>query len=260
MPKLIYTANRVRIETPFSRPFVDALKAAVPGGYRNWQAYDKSWVVYQPYVAEARRLVKTYYSGVEEQGYAEFTAQEEEREQARQRAEQEARERASNYSRRGFYQGNFGRQEQETRRLLGWEEDEARGRRRAKYSDGTFGPWIDDPNVREQARRREEHNQRNQRHRQDAGDDFSDFFGRRRAGGSSSGSGGSSGSSGSYSTSDPYATLYVLPSAPEHVIRAAYKALAIALHPDRNRAADATEQMQRVNAAFDAVKRAKGWS
>ena len=46
---------------------------------------------------------------------------------------------------------------------------------------------------------------------------------------------------------DPYATLYLLPTAPAAVIKAAYKALAVLNHPDKG---GDTEAMQRINAAF----------
>lgn len=54
-------------------------------------------------------------------------------------------------------------------------------------------------------------------------------------------------------------TLYLTPEAPEQVVKAAYKALAILLHPDRSSDPNATRQMQNVNAAYDRIKKAKGW-
>jgi hypothetical protein len=46
---------------------------------------------------------------------------------------------------------------------------------------------------------------------------------------------------------DPYKTLHLLPSAPPEVVKAAYKALAMKLHPDHG---GDTEAMQRINAAY----------
>ncbi len=46
---------------------------------------------------------------------------------------------------------------------------------------------------------------------------------------------------------DPYQTLHLLPSAPPEVVKAAYKALAMKLHPDHG---GDTEAMQRINDAY----------
>ena len=46
---------------------------------------------------------------------------------------------------------------------------------------------------------------------------------------------------------DPYKTLHLLPSAPPEVVKAAYKALAMKLHPDHGGDTDA---MQRINDAY----------
>ncbi len=47
---------------------------------------------------------------------------------------------------------------------------------------------------------------------------------------------------------DPFATLHLLPTAPPEVIRAAYKALAVKLHPDKP--TGDTQAMQRLNQAY----------
>lgn len=49
----------------------------------------------------------------------------------------------------------------------------------------------------------------------------------------------------------PYAVLYLLPSAPPEVVKAAYRALSLSLHPDRG---GDTAAMQRVNAAYDQIR------
>lgn len=50
-----------------------------------------------------------------------------------------------------------------------------------------------------------------------------------------------------------YAALGVAPNAPASVIRAAFRALAMELHPDRNKAADATKHFQTIQRAFDVL-------
>lgn len=50
--------------------------------------------------------------------------------------------------------------------------------------------------------------------------------------------------------SEAYAALHVAPDAPEAVVRAAHRALAFALHPDRG---GSTARMQTVNAALDTI-------
>lgn len=51
---------------------------------------------------------------------------------------------------------------------------------------------------------------------------------------------------------DPYAVLHLRESAPEVVIRAAYRALALICHPDRG--GDA-EEMRRINLAYETLER-----
>ncbi len=46
---------------------------------------------------------------------------------------------------------------------------------------------------------------------------------------------------------DPYTALHLLPSAPPEVIKAAYRALAVKLHPDHG---GNEEEMKRINAAY----------
>jgi curved DNA-binding protein CbpA len=61
-------------------------------------------------------------------------------------------------------------------------------------------------------------------------------------------------------TFDPYATLQVLPTADPEVINAAFKALALKYHPDRDATRRAAEKMAELNKAFailrDAAARA----
>lgn len=70
---------------------------------------------------------------------------------------------------------------------------------------------------------------------------------------------GSGNTSQTSSGGSDHQTLYLTPEAPESVVKAAYKALAILLHPDRSSDPNATRQMQNVNAAYDRIKKAKGW-
>jgi len=51
---------------------------------------------------------------------------------------------------------------------------------------------------------------------------------------------------------DPYATLYLLPTAPWEVVRAAYKALAVSCHPDHG---GSTEAFQRINSAYQELEK-----
>lgn len=51
-----------------------------------------------------------------------------------------------------------------------------------------------------------------------------------------------------------FTVLHLLPSAPPEVVDAAYRAMAKIFHPD---AGGATNDMQRINAAYDAIKQNK---
>ena len=61
-------------------------------------------------------------------------------------------------------------------------------------------------------------------------------------------------------TFDPYAVLQVLPSADQEVVNAAFKALALKYHPDRDATRRAAEKMAELNRAYailrDATARA----
>lgn len=57
-----------------------------------------------------------------------------------------------------------------------------------------------------------------------------------------------------------YRKLFVQSDAPQVVVDASYKALARFYHPDLNRGKDTTADMQAVNAAYDQIKREKGWN
>lgn len=191
MAKLIYFENRVWIETPYAKPFVDALKINIPNSYRTWQPYDKVWIVYAPYIERARELVKTYFSPVTEENVEAF-------EQAEQRQKEQERQRA-----------------------------EERERRQREYD--TDGFWSQFGSHRNRYGNQDTHRTHQNR-------------------------------SGATNTptpdSDPYATLFVVRSAPREVIDAAYRALSRMQHPDLG---GTTEQMQRLNGAKDAIYRQKGW-
>lgn len=70
---------------------------------------------------------------------------------------------------------------------------------------------------------------------------------------------GSYNASGGATTGGDHQTLYLTHDAPESVVKAAYKALAILYHPDRSTDPAATRKMQDVNAAYDRIKKVKGW-
>lgn len=60
-------------------------------------------------------------------------------------------------------------------------------------------------------------------------------------------------------TMDPYTILGVSPDASEEEVRAAYRRKAQEHHPDATHA-KTDEQMMMINAAYEAIKRFKGWS
>lgn len=114
MPRLTYHSNRVIIETPYAQPFVDALKQAVEHGYRNWNQHNKTWIVYTPFVSEARRLVKTYYHNVEEINLEAYESAERARAD-RERQEQEQAEQRRQQYRQDYRYGPFGGQDRRER-------------------------------------------------------------------------------------------------------------------------------------------------
>ena len=54
-----------------------------------------------------------------------------------------------------------------------------------------------------------------------------------------------------------YRTLFILPGAPQELVKAAYRCLALLYHPDRSSARDATERMKAINAAFERLTRTR---
>jgi curved DNA-binding protein CbpA len=53
---------------------------------------------------------------------------------------------------------------------------------------------------------------------------------------------------------DPYATLQVLPDAEQEVVHAAFKALALKYHPDRDATRRAAEKMAELNRAYSVLR------
>src|SRR2546425_3088632 len=53
---------------------------------------------------------------------------------------------------------------------------------------------------------------------------------------------------------DPYRVLQVAPHAEQEVIQAAYRALVLKYHPDRDRTAYAQRRMLRINAAYSVLR------
>jgi curved DNA-binding protein CbpA len=53
---------------------------------------------------------------------------------------------------------------------------------------------------------------------------------------------------------DPYATLQVLPDAEQEVVHAAFKALALKYHPDRDATRRAAEKMAELNRAYSILR------
>lgn len=58
-------------------------------------------------------------------------------------------------------------------------------------------------------------------------------------------------------TNPPWSIFYLTPDAPEWMARAAYRAASQAHHPDRG---GNVEDMKKVNAAWDEIKKLKGWT
>lgn len=61
-----------------------------------------------------------------------------------------------------------------------------------------------------------------------------------------------------YGTADMHATLFLRKEAPDDVVKAVYRILAVKYHPDRNKDEDTTLKMQELNAAYDKIKKARG--
>ena len=57
---------------------------------------------------------------------------------------------------------------------------------------------------------------------------------------------------------DPYAVLQVLPSADQEVVHAAFKALALKYHPDRDATRRAAEKMAELNRAYAMLRDERG--
>lgn len=56
----------VRLLTPYSSDFIDALKQAVPFRSLHWDREAKSWIVKQPYVEAALDVASDYYDSLTE--------------------------------------------------------------------------------------------------------------------------------------------------------------------------------------------------
>ena len=52
-----------------------------------------------------------------------------------------------------------------------------------------------------------------------------------------------------------YGTLFLLPSAPDELVKSAYRLLSMSYHPDRG---GTTEQMSKLNSAYDEIKKERG--
>jgi len=55
------------------------------------------------------------------------------------------------------------------------------------------------------------------------------------------------------SNADDFATLYLLPSVPIELVKAAYRTLAKLHHPDMSNSPNATEKMKELNRAYEAI-------
>jgi len=192
MATLTYEKHRVLIAVNYQEQFVEALKHAIPSGYRSWESTTKIWTVYNPYMREARRLVFLYYAKPREIN-------------------------AENLE--------FAEQAQKAR-----EEQTRRSNERQSYEDLRKSA--------EDFQRRYGHAYNRQQERK-----YDESTGTQASGNSSQAW---------------YAALYVTPNAPIEVINAAYKALARLHHPDAP--SGDTKTMQRINDAYNALRKLKGIS
>jgi curved DNA-binding protein CbpA len=112
MSKIHYRQASARIEVPYAEPFVDALKSFIPAGFRNYQPHDHAWIIYTPFVAEARRLAFLYFPDLQEIDKSVFDQTEQERRQ--REAEAEARRKEQERARQDAYTsgGQWRRREQ----------------------------------------------------------------------------------------------------------------------------------------------------
>lgn len=56
----------IRCTFPYSKPLIDAIKSAVPAGYRQYDPDDHSWTIERPYVGSVVRLMFAFHPGAEE--------------------------------------------------------------------------------------------------------------------------------------------------------------------------------------------------
>ena len=53
----------------------------------------------------------------------------------------------------------------------------------------------------------------------------------------------------------PYATMFLLPGAPQELVKSAYRLLSFAWHPDKG---GTTEQMSKLNLAYETIRKERG--
>jgi hypothetical protein len=95
--------------------------------------------------------------------------------------------------------------------------------------------------------------------RQSSGNPFEDLFNNTRSSSSTNANPDTADP-----TKDPYTVLYLLPSAPQQVVKQVYKALGRLYHPDfaketGKNEAESVEAMKRVNLAYESIVKMKGW-
>ena len=128
MAAITYEKHRAVLEVPYNQAFVDALKLAVPSGYRSWQDTSRQWIIYQPHVATARKLAKLYFGdGLVERDYENFefaeaarkARDENDRFRDMYRENEELRRRAEEFQRRYAHSQNRQREDEYQRSYPG---------------------------------------------------------------------------------------------------------------------------------------------
>lgn len=274
MPSLRYETYKVILEFPYNAELVDLIKQRIPPKSREWNPTQKVWTVYTPYMKEARKLVFEFYPSTVEYNREAFESAEPEEPQRSQWASGGAKAnsgpfRPPNFSDFNDFFRNFSNEQARRERMYGdfgsqsHAEDFSQDPDEEFFYDFHVGrdgkthatrrPLTEEEKARRNRQRADDERARRERNERSRRYDWSGDF---NFGSRGSGQRSYDKQTGAQTQSGNHATLFVLNSAPEEVVRAAYKALAIKHHPDKG---GDTQTMQRINAAFDAIKKSKGW-
>lgn len=222
----------IYVITPYNERFVFSLKELVPREFCIWEMAAQRWYVFQDYAEQVVRLVRSFFPDVNLSGYR--TPETEKAEEAP-------------------YQGY-------STKSNTWEFNPTYTKRRYIDADGNVGPWedIEIPFTQENYRQGGQYtggpfegfgggfDYRYQQRARDSQYRRESFWGQWDQSHSQR-------PEPSAPPSSDHAVLFVLPSAPPEVIRAAYKALATLYHPDK--IGGNAEKMKSLNAAMDRLKK-----